>query len=70
VLAGLEDGQEVVTSAQFLLDSESSLGAAIQKLVAARRAEAFGADNKGASPKPGETDAMSSDPMSSDHRGH
>ena len=34
VLAGLEEGDEVVTSAQFLLDSESSLREAIQKMMA------------------------------------
>jgi membrane fusion protein, copper/silver efflux system len=36
VLAGLEAGAEVVTSAQFLLDSESKLREAIQKMVAGR----------------------------------
>ena len=34
VLAGLEEGEQVVTSAQFLLDSESSLREAIQKMIA------------------------------------
>ena len=34
VLAGLEEGERVVTSAQFLLDSESSLQEAIQKMIA------------------------------------
>ncbi len=34
VLAGLEEGEQVVTSAQFLLDSESSLQEAIQKMIA------------------------------------
>lgn len=37
VLSGLEAGAVVVTSAQFLLDSESSLQEAIQKMVAERR---------------------------------
>lgn len=32
VLAGVEEGERVVTSSQFLLDSESSLRAAIQKM--------------------------------------
>ncbi len=36
VLDGLEDGAEVVTSAQFLLDSESTLREAIQKMLADR----------------------------------
>ncbi|MDY7092807.1 MAG: efflux RND transporter periplasmic adaptor subunit [Acidobacteriota bacterium] len=75
VLAGLEAGEEVVTSAQFLLDSESSLAAAIQKLVAARRAEAMGGSAQSTGSGAMESDAMSSDPMSSDpmssdHRGH
>ena len=34
VLAGLEEGERVVTSAQFLLDSESSLQEAVQKMMA------------------------------------
>jgi len=33
VLAGLEEGQMVVTSAQFLLDSEANLQEAIQKMI-------------------------------------
>jgi membrane fusion protein, copper/silver efflux system len=38
VISGLNDGDRVVTSAQFLIDSESNLRAAIQKLIAARSA--------------------------------
>ncbi len=34
VLAGVEEDEQVVTSAQFLLDSESSLQEAIQKMIA------------------------------------
>ncbi|MCP4654096.1 MAG: efflux RND transporter periplasmic adaptor subunit, partial [bacterium] len=37
VLAGLEEGEMVVTSAQFLLDSESNLQEAIQKMIAQAR---------------------------------
>jgi Cu(I)/Ag(I) efflux system membrane fusion protein/cobalt-zinc-cadmium efflux system membrane fusion protein len=37
---GLEPGDEVVTSAQFLIDSESNLREAVQKLIAARGADA------------------------------
>ncbi|MEO1088158.1 MAG: hypothetical protein AAFY88_28330 [Acidobacteriota bacterium] len=37
VLGGVEVGEEVVTSAQFLLDSESTLREAIQKMIAERR---------------------------------
>lgn len=36
VLAGLEPGERVVTSSQFLIDSESNLRAAVQKLIAGR----------------------------------
>jgi multidrug efflux pump subunit AcrA (membrane-fusion protein) len=35
VLEGLDDGDEVVTSAQFLIDSESNLREAINKLMSA-----------------------------------
>ncbi len=42
VLEGLSDGDEVVTSSQFLIDSESNLREAIQKMIAAKRAEAKG----------------------------
>lgn len=38
VLGGLEEGLEVVTSAQFLLDSESTLREAIQKMISDRTA--------------------------------
>jgi len=37
VLEGLADGDEVVTSAQFLIDSESNLREAIQKMIASRQ---------------------------------
>jgi hypothetical protein len=37
VLEGLSDGDEVVTSAQFLIDSESNLREALQKMIAAKR---------------------------------
>jgi RND family efflux transporter MFP subunit len=36
VLDGLEPGERVVTSSQFLIDSESNLRAAVQKLIAGR----------------------------------
>jgi Cu(I)/Ag(I) efflux system membrane fusion protein/cobalt-zinc-cadmium efflux system membrane fusion protein len=42
VLEGLSDGDEIVTSAQFLIDSESNLREAIQKMIAAKRAAAEG----------------------------
>jgi Cu(I)/Ag(I) efflux system membrane fusion protein len=37
VLSGIEAGQEIVTSAQFLIDSESNLQAAMQQLISATR---------------------------------
>ncbi len=37
VLDGLDGGEEIVTSAQFLIDSESNLRAAVQKMIAARQ---------------------------------
>ena len=36
VLAGLKEGEDVVVSSQFLIDSESNLQEAVQKLLAAR----------------------------------
>ena len=38
ILSGLRPGERVVTSAQFLIDSESNLREAVQKLLAARTA--------------------------------
>lgn len=40
VLEGLEQGDRVVTSAQFLIDSEANLQEAIQKMIAQRRGTA------------------------------
>lgn len=37
VLSGLQEGEQVVTSAQFLIDSESSLREAIQKMIASSK---------------------------------
>jgi Cu(I)/Ag(I) efflux system membrane fusion protein len=37
VLDGLREGEEVVTSAQFLIDSESNLREAIQKIIDAKK---------------------------------
>ena len=33
VLAGLSEGEQIVTSAQFLIDSESNLKAAVRAMV-------------------------------------
>jgi Cu(I)/Ag(I) efflux system membrane fusion protein len=43
VLSGVAPGEQVVTSAQFLIDSESNLREAIQKMLAAKKAEAAAA---------------------------
>ena len=51
VTEGLEEGDEIVTSAQFLIDSESNLREAIQKMVAARRAQASAGGENQPSPK-------------------
>ncbi|MCH8874025.1 efflux RND transporter periplasmic adaptor subunit [candidate division KSB1 bacterium] len=42
IIAGLETGQQIVTSAQFLLDSESRLREAIQKMLEVKKVEAEG----------------------------
>ena len=47
VLDGLAEGERVVTSAQFLLDSEASLQEAVQKMIAQGRAEAAAATEHG-----------------------
>ncbi|MDH3744053.1 MAG: efflux RND transporter periplasmic adaptor subunit [Acidobacteriota bacterium] len=39
VIEGIDEGERVVTSAQFLIDSEASLQEAIQKMIAQRRGE-------------------------------
>ena len=39
ILAGLNEGDRVVTSSQFLIDSESNLQAAVQKMIAQRTAQ-------------------------------
>jgi RND family efflux transporter MFP subunit len=42
VLDGLDGGEEVVTSGQFLIDSESNLRAAVQKMIASQRGHRHG----------------------------
>lgn len=44
ILAGLAPGEVVVTSGQFLLDSESNLNEAVQKMLEAKREKAKGAE--------------------------
>ncbi len=48
IKGGLADGDRVVTSAQFMLDSESTLRAAIQKMLAAPKDTAAAADTPAA----------------------
>jgi RND family efflux transporter MFP subunit len=40
ILSGLEEGDRIITSAQFLIDSEANLQEAIQKMIAQRQAAA------------------------------
>jgi multidrug efflux pump subunit AcrA (membrane-fusion protein) len=42
VLEGVEEGDRVVTSAQFLIDSEANLQEAIQKMIAQRQGASAG----------------------------
>jgi Cu(I)/Ag(I) efflux system membrane fusion protein/cobalt-zinc-cadmium efflux system membrane fusion protein len=42
VLAGLEEGERVVTAGQFLIDSEANLQEAVQKMIAQRQARSEG----------------------------
>jgi Cu(I)/Ag(I) efflux system membrane fusion protein len=46
IIAGLKEGDEVVTSAQFLFDSEASLAGSIQRLDANRTAEKRGKEHR------------------------
>ena len=49
VRGGVSEGDKVVTSSQFLIDSESNLRAAIQKTIASRRGEGVASSNSGKS---------------------
>ena len=46
IIAGLEKGQQIVTSAQFLLDSESRLREAIQKMLEAKKVNTAGVEDR------------------------
>jgi Cu(I)/Ag(I) efflux system membrane fusion protein/cobalt-zinc-cadmium efflux system membrane fusion protein len=48
VIAGLQEGDQIVTSAQFLLDSESRLREAIQKMLQSRKAGSGPDEDSGA----------------------
>ncbi len=46
IISGLKEGQRIVTSAQFLLDSESRLQEAIQKMLEAKKSESGKTERK------------------------
>lgn len=64
VLQGLEAGERIVTSSQFLIDSESNLKAAIQKMVEERRGKGEASDETP------EEDAAAHSMGSMGHGGH
>ncbi|MEM7479916.1 MAG: efflux RND transporter periplasmic adaptor subunit [Acidobacteriota bacterium] len=74
ILSGLDEGTRVVTSAQFLLDSESTLREAVQKMVAERSERPATAplmtDPAMADPSPAAPDAAHEMTDPSDHSGH
>jgi RND family efflux transporter MFP subunit len=77
ILTGLDAGVEVVTSAQFLIDSESKLNEAIQKMIAGRSEEGeAGTAKPDGEAKPDSSDGPKSDSPSAadgglaDHAGH
>ena len=55
VLSGLKEGERVVTSSQFLLDSESQLREAIQKMLEPITQPVSNPEHKHPAPKPSET---------------
>lgn len=61
VLSGLKPGERIVTSGQFMLDSESQLREAIQKMLRSSTADVAPASPPAAESAPGKTDA---------HEGH
>ncbi len=64
ILSGLSAGEHIVASSQFLLDSESNLREAIQKLIASKRAAASGATTTT------ETGLAPSEASGTNHSGH
>lgn len=71
VLEGVEEGEWVVTSSQFLIDSEASLQEAIQKMIL-NTARGLTAPGAGGEPVPGALDAGGAVPKESgqEHDGH
>lgn len=67
VSQGLQEGERVVTSAQFLIDSESNLRAAIQKLLKDRAAAT---DEPTTGPPENQPDVHADHADHSNHRGH
>lgn len=75
VLSGLLEGEEIVTSAQFMLDSESRLQEAIQKMQADRRAGQEANENSDETepnpvPQPRDTMHMNHDEINHDEMNH
>ena len=68
VLEGLTDGEEVVTSAQFLIDSESNLREAIQKMIAARTAGGNHPEERSDEGSPSRHDKISSNEIAPEYR--
>ena len=69
VLTGLEEGERVVTSAQFLIDSEASLQEAVQKMIAASRS-APAMEEMDSSHHHHHRPSPDPDPPAMDHSGH
>ena len=69
VLAGVEDGDTIVVSAQFLIDSESNLTQAIRTLDAGMDMSAMPAEHRhGAAPTPPGTAEQAMPGMPTEHR--
>lgn len=67
VLSGVHEGEQVVTSAQFMLDSESRLREAIQKMTAGATADTAGTDMLDTMPEPADSSSADSTTASHDH---